>query len=198
MKSFRINKIVLFLLLSDAFIMTGFGLVDPIIAIFISDSIKGGSIFAAGLASTIFFITKSVIQLPFSRYVDTHDSKIKWLIVGSLLIALVPFIYIFASDIYYIYLAQFIYGIGSGLAYPTWLGLWSTHLDKNHESFEWSLYSTTIGIGTAAAASIGAALSDFVGFQFTFAVVGIMSLAGCIVLYVLEKQRNLQAILINE
>jgi DHA1 family quinolone resistance protein-like MFS transporter len=198
MRSFRINKIVLFLLLSDAFILTGFGLIDPIIAIYIDGNVQGGSIFAAGLASTIFFVTKSVIQLPFSRYVDTHDNKIKWLLVGSLLIALVPFIYIAAPNIYFIYLAQLVYGIGSGLAYPTWLGLWSTHLDKKHESFEWSLYSTTIGIGTAASASIGAALSDFMGFRFTFIVVGIMSLLGCAVLYALEKQRHTRALLANE
>lgn len=195
MKSFHINKVILFLLLSDAFILTGFGLVDPILAIFISGDIQGGSIFTAGLASTIFFITKSIVQLPFSRYVDTHDNKIRWLIVGSLLIAIVPFIYILARDIMYIYLAQFIYGVGSGLAFPTWLGLWSTHLDKNHESFEWSLYSTVISIGTAVSASIGAALSEFVGFQFTFGVVGIMSLSGCAVLYILEKQRNMKALL---
>ena len=198
MKAFHINKIILFLLLSDAFILTGFGLIDPIIAIYIHGNVEGGSILAAGLASTIFFVTKSVIQLPFSRYVDTHDHKIKWLIVGSLLISIVPFIYIFAPSLYLIYLAQFIYGVGSGLAFPTWLGLWSTHLDKRHESFEWSLYSTTIGIGTAVSASIGAALSDFIGFQFTFAVVGIMSLTGCVVLYILEKQRNLKEILAHE
>lgn len=198
MKAFHINKIILFLLLSDAFILTGFGLIDPIIAIYIDGNVEGGSILAAGLASTIFFVTKSVIQLPFSRYVDTHDHKIKWLIVGSLLISIVPFIYIFAPSLYLIYLAQFIYGVGSGLAFPTWLGLWSTHLDKRHESFEWSLYSTTIGIGTAVSASIGAALSDFIGFQFTFAVVGIMSLTGCVVLYILEKQRNLKEILAYE
>jgi DHA1 family quinolone resistance protein-like MFS transporter len=198
MRPFQINKIVLFLLLSDAFILTGFGLIDPIIAIYIDGNVQGGSIFAAGLASTIFFVTKSVIQLPFSRYVDTHDNKIKWLLVGSLLISLVPFIYIAAPNIYFIYLAQLIYGIGSGLAYPTWLGLWSTHLDKKHESFEWSLYSTTIGIGTAVSASIGAALSDFMGFRFTFVVVGVLSLIGCAVLYALEKQRYTRALLANQ
>lgn len=190
MKKFHLNRTIILLMLSDVFVLTGFGLIDPIIAIFIDGSIEGGSIFTAGIASTIFFVTKSLLQLPFSKYVDKHDNKIHWLIVGLMLVTIVPFIYIFAPNIWYIYLAQFVYGIGSGLAYPTWLGLWSTNLDKNHESYEWSLYSTLTGIGTAISASLGAALADFVGFKFTFVVVGLMSVLGCIVLVLLERENQ--------
>ena len=48
------------LILSDLFILMGFGLVAPIISIFINESLIGGSIAAAGLATTIFLITKSI------------------------------------------------------------------------------------------------------------------------------------------
>ena len=118
-----INRTIKLLMLSDIFIATGFGLTDPIVAIYIKENLTGGTIFAAGLASTIFLVTKSVVQLPFSRYVDGHDDKIRWLIIGTFLIALVPFIYILANDIKYIYFAQLLHGLGSGLAFPTWLGL---------------------------------------------------------------------------
>ncbi len=197
MKKFRLNRTIILLILSDIFFLTGFGLIDPIIAIFIDGSIEGGSIFTAGIASTIFFVTKSLVQLPFSKYVDAHDNKIHWLITGMLMVSLVPLIYLFAPNIWFIYLAQFIYGVGSGLAFPTWLGLWSINLDKKHESYEWSLYSTLTGIGTAFSASAGAALADFVGFRFTFVVVGAMSVIGCIVLIVLEKQNQRKTALIK-
>jgi DHA1 family quinolone resistance protein-like MFS transporter len=190
MRKFHLNRTIILLILSDIFFLTGFGLVDPIIAIFIDGSIEGGSIFTAGIASTIFFVTKSLIQLPFSKYVDGHDNKIHWLVLGMCLVTCVPVIYLLAPNIWFIYLAQFIYGVGSGLAYPTWLGLWSINLDKNHESYEWSLYSTLTGIGTAISASAGAAMADFLGFRFSFVVVGIMSIIGCIVLIVLEKQNQ--------
>ena len=155
------NRTIKLLMLSDILILTGFGLTAPIIAIFIKDNVIGGTILTAGLASTLYLITKSSIQLPFSRYVDKHDDKVKWLIVGTFLISLVPWLYIFANHIYYIYAAEILHGIGSGLAYPTWLGLWSTHLDKKQESFEWSLYSTGISIGTATTAVVGAAMAEF-------------------------------------
>lgn len=184
------NRTIKLLMLSDIFIFTGFGLIAPILAIFIKDNLVGGTIFAAGFASTLFLITKSGIQLPFSRYVDRSEDKVKWLMVGTFIISLVPFVYIFSDHIYYIYAAEILHGIGSGLAYPTWLGLWSVHLDKKQESFEWSLYSTGISVGTAITAAIGAVLAEFVGFTVTFLVVGLMSLAGCGILFFLERKRK--------
>ena len=117
------NKTIRLLMMSDIFLLTGFGLIAPILAIFIKENLVGGTIFAAGFASTIFIVTKIIIQLPFSRYVDNHRDKVKWLIIGTFIIALVPFIYMFATNITHIYIAQIVEGIGSGLAYPTWLGL---------------------------------------------------------------------------
>lgn len=184
------NRTIKLLMLSDVLILTGFGLITPILAIFIKDNLIGGTIFAAGFASTLFLITKSSLQLPFSRYIDKHDDKVKWLIIGTFIISLVPLVYIFSNHIYYIYAAEVLHGIGSGLAYPTWLGLWSTHLDKKHESFEWSLYSTGVGVGTAITAAIGAVLAELVGFTITFLVVLIMSLAGGGTLFFLERKKG--------
>jgi MFS family permease len=189
------NKVIKLLMLSDIFVLTGFGLIDPILGIFLNENLVGGTIFSAGLASALFLVTKSVIQLPFSKYIDKYDdlNDLKWLIIGSCFVAVVPFLYIFATNIYWIYIAQFLYGIGSGLAYPSWLGLWSTHLDKKRESFEWSFYSTVVGIGTAISAAIGGALAQYVGFQATFVVVGVMSLTGCFILMylrLLEKKTS--------
>jgi len=178
------NKVIKLLMLSDIFAVTGFGLIDPILSIYWKEDLAGGTIFAAGFASTLFLITKSLVQLPFSKHVDRYDDEndLKWLIVGTGLIALVPFLYILAENILMVYLAQIIYGIGSGLAYPAWLGLWTTHLDKRRESFEWSLYSTTSGIGAAVTAAIGAALAQFIGFTYTFVFVGILAMIGCFIL----------------
>ncbi|TSC76063.1 MAG: membrane protein [Parcubacteria group bacterium Gr01-1014_31] len=183
-----INRTIKLLIFSDIFFVTGFGLIEPILAIFVKENLAGGTVFAAGIATMLFLVTKSAIQLPFSRYVDRHEHKVRWLIVGSFIIATVPFLYILARDVSIIYLAQILYGIGSGLAYPTWLGLWSTNLDKRQESFEWSLYSTLTGFGTAATAVVGAAIAQFIGFTYTFVLVGIMALAGCLVLFTLEEQ----------
>ncbi|MDO8512463.1 MAG: MFS transporter [bacterium] len=189
---FRINRTIQLLMVSDIFVLTGFGLIDPILAIYIKDGLVGGTVFSAAFASTLFLLVKSLVQLPFSRSVDkmTDVSRGRWLLLGTVFIAVVPFIYIFSSSISYIYLAQILHGAGSGLAYSAWLGIWSTHLDKGRESYEWSLYSTMVGIGTAVSAFIGGFVAQYIGFRLTFALVGVFALAGCGFLFVLLRQKK--------
>lgn len=179
------NRTIKTLMLADLVALTAFGLIDPILAIFISGQIPGGTILAAGIASTLFLITKSVVQLPFSLKIDrhiTHAHTTIWLLGGTLIFSAVPFLYLVARDIPTIWLIQILHGLGNGLAYPAWLGLWSTHLDPKKESFEWSLYSTLTGIGTAITATIGAALVEVIGFNWTFVIVGCFSLLSSVIL----------------
>lgn len=186
------NRVIKLLLISDVFTITGFGFLEPIFAIFIKEDLIGGSVFAVGLASSLFFITKSIIQVPFSKHVDSHDDAddLRWLIIGAFLIAVTPFIYFFVRHVYFIYAAQVVYGIGAGLAYPAWLGLWSTHLDKKRESFEWSLYSAMVGVGVAITAFIGGAIGQYIGFQYVFIMTGVMAVIGCLILIDLLKNKT--------
>jgi len=183
------NRTIKLLLLSDVFVTTGFGLIAPIFAIFVKENIVGGTIFTAGIATTLFLLVKGVLQLPFSRYVDAHDNKVRWLMVGTLLGTVVPLFYLFSTSIYHIYIAQALYGLAAALAYPTWLALWSTNLDKKHEGYEWSLYSTFTGLGAALTAAVGSAIAEFIGFQYTFALVAILTFVGGLVLLGLERER---------
>jgi len=182
------NRTMKLLMLSDIFVLTGFGLIQPILAIFINQGVAGGTVLTAGLASTIFLLTKSMVQLPFGKYIDDHSKKKRWLILGTLLMASVPILYVTADSIYKVYLAELIYGLGSGLAYPTWLGLWSRNLDQGRESFQWSVYSTSTGIGTAATGTIGAVMASIAGFTTTFLLAGLLCLLGCVTLFVLENR----------
>ena len=180
------NKTLYLLWFSDIFILTGFGLATPIMAIYFKETIVGGTILAAGIASAIFLCIKAVVQIPFSKYVDNHEDKIKWLWVGTFLIITVPIQYILAKNIYSIYAAQIIYGIGAGIASSAWLSIWSTNLDKNHEGFEWSLYSATVGIGTGAAAFIGSLIATYYGFNATIIIMGVLSVFGFLILLYME------------
>ena len=182
------NRTIKLLMLSDVFVLTGFGLIQPILAIFINEGVAGGTILTAGVASTLFLVTKSLVQLPFSRYIDESKNKTRWLILGTALIASVPVMYIFIDNIYQVYLAETLYGIGSGLAYPTWVGLWSLNLNPGRESFEWSVYSTSTGLGTAVTAAAGAAIASFAGFTATFILTGFLCLLGCGILLMLDHE----------
>jgi MFS family permease len=188
------NKTLYVLWFSDIFILTGFGLATPILAIFITNNIVGGTILTAGIASALYMGVKAVVQIPFSKYVDCHEDKVKWLWVGTFLIATVPFQYLMAKNINAIYIAQAVYGIGAGIAASAWLSLWSTHLDKNHEGFEWSIYSATVGIGTGVAAFLGGVLATYFGFNTTIIAMGILSVMGFLVLLYLENKTHAERV----
>ncbi|GIU68506.1 MAG: hypothetical protein KatS3mg001_356 [Candidatus Pacearchaeota archaeon] len=182
------NKKLMLLILSDVLILSSFGLIGPIFAIFIIENLENGTIVTAGLATTIFLIVKSVFQLPLSRYlIDKEKHKTRSLLAGTFLIVLVPFIYFFSKSVYTIFFAQVIYGLGAAMAYPSWFSLFTTYIDKRHKGFEYTLWSTGVGIGTALSAYFGAQIADILGFRVLFFVVGIIALAGFSLLIVLDR-----------
>jgi MFS family permease len=181
------NKKLLLLILSDVLILSSFGLLGPIFAIFIIERLEGGSIVAAGLSTTIFLIVKSCVQLPLSKFIDKEKHKTHSLVMGTLLIISVPFIYIFATHVHTIFLAQAIYGFGAALAYPAWFSLFTTYIDHKHKGFEYTLYSTSVGLGAALAAFSGAKIADKLGFKTLFFVVGVIALMGFLLLIILDR-----------
>ncbi len=182
------NKVVWLLVISDILILSGFGLISPIFAIFLNSGITGGSIVAAGTAATIFFLVKSIVQLPLSIYIDRKRSKLAFLWAGTFLVVLVPFIYAFSPSINFVYFAQVVYALGAAMAYPSWFSLFTMHLDRKHRSLEWSVWSTSVGIGTAIAAYLGALAVEHWSFKTLFFIVGGISAIGMVTLLFLSKK----------
>lgn len=180
------NKKLSLLILSDILILSSFGLIAPIFAVFIKDNLIGGSLVTAGLATTIFLAVKSAVQLPLSWYIDNDRHKTKLLVIGTFLIIVVPFIYILAKSIYMIFFAQVIYGFGAALAYPTWFSLFTRYMDKKHKGFEYAIWSTGVGAGTAVTAFIGAEVAEALGFKILFFVVGVFAFMGFLLLIILD------------
>ena len=186
------NRTLQLLLVSDLFFITGFGLIDPVLAIFVKDRVADGTIFAAGFAIALFLLTKAVVQLPFARWIENHSQsatrRVQFLILGGIFIVAVPLIYLQATDVRHVFLAQIIHGIGSGFAFPTWMSLWNAHLDKNKETSEWITYSSMLGIFTALAGFGGAWLAQLYGFRSTFVLVTALVLVGFLLLLGVEKK----------
>jgi len=182
------NKTLKLLMISDIFIFTGFGLISPILAIFIKDDLVGGTIAAAGIASAIFLVTHALLQIIFA-YVFNPKDRFWMLILGTLLIVTVPFGYIFLTQVWHIYIVQFIYGVGASFAYPSWYSLFSANLERGKRGFQWSIYSSCVGVGSAATAFIGAKLAEIIGFKWVFAMTGTMAVVGLITLLGLERKQ---------
>lgn len=184
------NKILKLLIVSDVFLYTGFGLIAPILAVFIKEDLVGGSIIAVGIGTTLFMLTKAILQIPFSRYIDKKGNKRFFVMVGYAVVALVPFAYMFMTNVYQLYIIQVLHGFGGAIATPAWLSLFSKNLEKHHESYDWSVQQSSVMIGIAVSALVGAAMAQYLGFKLTFFVVGLFSVASVIILLFLGKKAD--------
>ena len=194
----KINNVVKYLVLSDLIFFAGWGLITPIFAIFIVNSIQGGSILVVGIAASIYWILTSILRIPFGIFLDTHKGEkddYLFLVVGLFIASLIPFGYIFSKFPWHIYVLQAIYAIGIAMSFSGWCGIFTRHIDKGKEATEWGLDATSVGLGTGISAVIGGwAVSQF-GFNPVFVVVGILGLIGVALL--LGIRNNIKGVFNN-
>lgn len=177
----KINHVVKTLVLSDLYINAGFSVFAPVFAVFVTKQVDGGSLAVVGFAAAIFQIFKSVLQIPIAKYLDKNHGEYDdfySMVFGTFLIALVPFLYLFATKANHIYMIQALYGIGASFAIPPWYAIFTRHVDKLKENVEWSMDSIAIGIGAAVSAALGGLLAERFGFQFVFLLGGMLAIFG--------------------
>jgi DHA1 family quinolone resistance protein-like MFS transporter len=183
---FSINSILTTLVVSDIFLFAGFGLISPILAVFVNQQILGGTLIVVGIGEAIYLAIKSVIQLPIGILIDNvAGEKIDFYLAtgGNFLISLSIFLYIFAKLPIHIYLIQALMGIGGAISYPAWMGLFTRNMEEGRESFVWSVHSTFTELFSAASAAIGAYIATTLGFHSLFLIVAILSLIGTVILF---------------
>lgn len=188
----EVNKIVLTLVTLDFFLNSAFGTIAPFFAIFITGNIAGGSATVAGFATAVYWIIKSLVQLPVARWLDKTDGEIDdfWAMFGGYLgVSIVPMLYFFASESWHIYVAQAFFGFCMAWAVPAWFSIFTRHLDKFRISFEWSLYSVfSVGMATALAGVIGGILVDEFGFKAIFIIASLIILGTALGLLAIKNE----------
>ena len=68
---FKINRVIKYLILSDLAFWSGWGLFNPVFAIFIIEKIQGGNAFVVGAAVAVYWITKSLLRIPIGIFLDS-------------------------------------------------------------------------------------------------------------------------------
>lgn len=92
------------------------------------------------------------MQIPIANYIDkNHGERDDYyaLIGGTLLIALTPLGFLFASLPWHVYVLQGIHALGMSFVISSWSGIFTRHIDKGREALSWSFDSFSVGIGTA-------------------------------------------------
>jgi len=175
----RLNRVIIKLITADFFLQSGWGLIAPIFAIFITQQIEGGSIEVVAFATAAFWIIKSTIQPFLANVLDVvkgEKDDFKFLVIGMYIAALVPFGYFFATQIWHIFILEIVRGIAMACVVPSWLGIFTRHINKGWEAFSWSVQSTGLGFAAGFAAAFGGVIASSLGFGVVFIMVGILKL----------------------
>ncbi len=179
---------------SDFFLNLGWGFLSPVFAIFILEKISNtGPVHAAeiaGLSALFYWIPKSLFEIPVAIYLDKNKGEKDdfWaMIVGFFILAAVPIGYLFSTVPWHIYLFQVIYALGMSMALPSWMAIFTRHIDKGKEAFEWGMESSAIGMGAGIAGGLSGILVALLGFNALFIFVSAFTLLSIVIMLFIRK-----------
>jgi len=180
------NKTISRLLIVDSFIMTAFGLLGPIYAIFVEKI--GGNILDTGIAFAIYSITLGVFSYFIGKLGDRIKKDYHLLCIG-LVITTAGFCgYLLVQNPMELMIVQFILGIGHAVYNPIFDSVFSAHLDTNKKSSEWADWESLNFIVTGVMSVLGAWLVFTFGFKTLFILMFLSSLFGLVLLKKLKRQ----------
>jgi MFS family permease len=186
----KVSHIVKTLVISDLVLMAGWGFISPIFSVFVINRIAGATLMTVGITTAIYWLIRSLIQLPIANFLDRTDGEKDdfYALIGALVLAgVAAFGYITIRTISGLYFFQIIQAIAFGIYTPAWSGIFSHHLDEKRKSFDYSLDSTAISISSGVAGLLGGAVAQHFGFNMIFLLAGLLSLTAALVVFTFPK-----------
>jgi len=181
----KVGRLVKYFVLSDFFLLGGWGFLDPIFSVFIIQRVAGATLATVGIAAAIYWILKSALQIPIAKYLDrTSGERDDFMVlVGGILLAGVSVIAMsWVTQIWELYAIHAIHAVAFAMYFASWPTIFSRHLDKDQVSFDWSLDSTAAGIAAGVTGLLGGLIAEIWGFTAVFVAAGICSFVAAFVL----------------
>ncbi|MEK9180409.1 MAG: MFS transporter [Patescibacteria group bacterium] len=181
----KVGRVVQYLILVDFVFFAGWGLIQPIFAVFIVENIFGATVVTVGIFAAIYWILKSVLQLPIARYLDrTPGEKDDFyaLVSGLFLASFSAFMFVLVDRVWQLYAVEIIHAFAIALYVASWPGLFSRHLDKDKVSFDWALDSSAVGLSAGLGGLFGGIIAKEFGFDAVFVLVSFFSAASALIL----------------
>ena len=186
----KISQVILIIIIAEFILTTAWGFLAPLTAVFITQQIVGGTVAVVGFALTTYWVVKSVLQLFVARYIDKNHGEIDdfyFFLAGGFMNAIVVSLYYFATEVWHIYALHFLLAVADAMLVPPFYAIFTRHVDKGKEGFEWSLYSSfSLGAGTALGSAVGGILATVVGFRLVFLFTSFLTLIFTVILLLMR------------
>lgn len=186
----KIGRVIKHFILADLFLLAGWGLIQPIFSVYVIENVKDATLVTVGAAAAIYWILKSILQLPVANYLDKTDGEtddFRALILSLFLGALAAFSYVLINQVWHLFLVEVFHAVAFALYVPAWSAIFSRHVDKNKVSFDWSLDSTIAGLSAGVSGLLGGAIAAKLGFSGVFILAGALSLVAAFVLLMMPE-----------
>lgn len=185
----KINQVILIIIFALFIFTVAASLSVPFFALFILEDIKAAAA-AIGFASAVYWAVKSILQLPIARWLDRNHGEIDdyySMLVGVMITTAGMFLFFTATKLWHVFAIQCLVAIGDAFTVPAFYAIFTRHIDKDSEGFEWSLYSSfSLGAGSAIGGALSGILVGLVGVRALFLVNGTLTLVGWIILLFLK------------
>lgn len=173
----KINKAIKTLLIFIFIFNVSAGLYMPILAIYLNQNILGVTLTAIGTSIAIYSIVKSIFQVAIAKKLDTikgEKTDFLFLLAGTLIAIAYSLGFLFIQNVNHLYLLQVLTGIADACIMASYYAIFSHHIDKESQGFEWSLFST---VGLTVSAAIGSTIGGYIATRYGFDRVFILAAA---------------------
>lgn len=183
----KLNKVISYLIYSDLIFYTGWGLISPIFALFLVDSLRM-TVFVVGMSAAVNLIIRSILRIPFGITADKSQRKsFHFMFWGLLIAALVPLGYIFSTNQWHIYILQAVLGASLAMSTAGWTSIFARHMDKGKESTEFGVDAVAVGIGPGIAGALGGLAVTWFSFTWVFVAVSVLGVVGVLLLLFIRR-----------
>ncbi len=193
----KINPLIKFLILSDILIVGALGMFSPFLVLFVEKFVEGGDEFVVGIALSIYLASRSLLQIPVATLIDRikgEKDDYAFLVIFSFIAALLNLSLLAITQVWQLFIFQFFVGLATAITYPSYMAIFTRHIDKNMEGTEWGVYYTFTDLGGAVLATIGGYIAKSYGLPNLIVLSTVLCLLGASFLIPIRRYLKKQSL----
>jgi len=184
---FRIfRKELILVVLAGTIVIMGVGFIIPLFPIYVAE--KGASNFELGLIVSGFTISQFLVQPFFGGLSDRFGRK-PFMLGGMAFYGLVALLYVFAKDLFQVFLIRLLHGVGAGMIWPALSAFVIDQSPVERRGETMSLLSGVEMLGFAIGPFLGGMLYGLGGMSLPFLGCSALAFVALGMIWILIKEK---------
>lgn len=184
MQIFR--KELILVVLAGTIVIMGLGFIIPLFPIYVAE--KGASNFQLGMIVSGFTISQFLVQPFFGGLSDRFGRK-PFMVGGMACYGLVAFLYVFAKDLFQVFLIRLLHGVGAGMIWPALSAFVIDQSPVERRGEAMSLLSAVEMLGFAIGPFLGGMLYSLGGMSLPFLSCSALAFLALGMIWVIIKEK---------